>query len=171
MARVVVCFLGRKGSVRRPMILIAILLPAVSLSASASDLSVNLPDLPDRDIVDAYERAARQNVLAAVNAKVFDGYWSVCADGQGFGYGNSYPSLDGHQMTDALLWLGRVDVDKANWDYVRSFQRPDGLLPLAILPAQAGKKIGVGSALATVAPNGGLYQQFSTGGAGSRSRT
>ena len=28
---------------------------------------------------------------------------TVCADGRGFGYGNSYPSLDGHQLTDALI--------------------------------------------------------------------
>ena len=101
-----------------------------------------LPDMPDRELMSAYEQAAVQNVLAAVNPKVFPGYWSVCADGQGFGYGNTYPSLDGHQMTDALLWLGQVDVVKANWDYVRSFQRQNGLLPLAMLPSMAGKKIG-----------------------------
>lgn len=121
------------------------------------------PDLPDREIVVAYERAAIQNVLAAVNPKVFPGYWSVCAEGQGFGYGNTYPSLDGHQMTDALLWLGQVPTVKANWDYVRFFQRPDGLLPLAILPAMAGKKIGVGHALATVDANGGLYRHWVPG--------
>ena len=63
-------------------------------------------------------------MLAAVNPKVFFGYFSVCADGKGYGYGNTYPSLDGHQMTDALLWLGQVDVAKANWNYVRKFQRP-----------------------------------------------
>jgi hypothetical protein len=64
-------------------------------------------NLPDALIAEAYERAATQNVLAAVNSRVFFGYFSVCADGQGFGYGNSYPSLDGHQLTDALLRLGR----------------------------------------------------------------
>src|SRR5208283_3235674 len=79
---------------------------------------VCIPNLPDRLIVEAYRRAATQNVLAAVNPKVFPGYWSVCADGVGFGYGNTYPSLDGHQMTDALLFLGQYDVVKANWDYV-----------------------------------------------------
>ena len=99
-------------------------------------------DLPDAEIVAAFQRAATQNVLAAVNPKVFYGYWSVCADGKGFGYGYTYPSLDGHQMTDALLFLGQVDVVKANWDYVRKFQRPNGQLPLAILPELAGKMIG-----------------------------
>ncbi|MBN1342587.1 MAG: hypothetical protein JXQ73_07905 [Phycisphaerae bacterium] len=148
---------------RRLLILFVISASAVPLSAGGSGSSVDTPDLPDREVVAAYERAARQNVLAAVNAKVFSGYWSVCADGQGFGYGNSYPSLDGHQMADALLWLGQVEVVKANWDYVRSFQRADGLLPLAILPAAAGKKIGVGNALSTVADNGGLYEHWVPG--------
>ncbi|HVZ64560.1 MAG TPA: beta-L-arabinofuranosidase domain-containing protein [Lacunisphaera sp.] len=95
-------------------------------------------DLPAPLIAEAYERAAAQNVLAAVNPKVFFGYWSVCADGQGFGYGNTYPALDGHQMTDALLWLGQVDVVKANWNYVKQFQKPDGQLPFAIWPGKSG---------------------------------
>ena len=64
--------------------------------------------LPDEEIVTAYERAATQNVLAAVNPKVFFGYFCVCADGQAFGYGNTFPSLDGHQMSDALLFLGAI---------------------------------------------------------------
>ena len=77
------------------------------------------------------EQAAANNVLRALNANVFFGYWSVCADGQGFGYGKTYPSLDGPQMSDALLWPGQVDVVKANRDYVRSFQRQNVRLPLA----------------------------------------
>ncbi len=119
--------------------------------------------LPDADISRCYEEAAGKNVLAAVNPKVFFGYWSVCADGQGFGYGYTYPSLDGHQMTDALLWLGRVDIVRANWDYVRSFQRPDGSLPIAILPNLAGKQAGEGDHLAPVAANGGLYAHWVPG--------
>ncbi len=121
-----------------------------------------LPEIPDAEVAAAYERAAVQNVLAAVNPKLFPGYWSVCADGQGFGYGNTYPSLDGHQMTDALLWLGQVEVVKANWDYVRSFQRPDGLLPLAIFPANAAKKADPGQPQ-TDQNNGGLYQHWVPG--------
>jgi hypothetical protein len=121
------------------------------------------PDLPDDRLMEAYERAARQNVLAALNPKVFPGYFSVCADGRGFGYGNTYPSLDGHQMTDALLWLGQVDTAKANWDYVRTFQREDGNLPLAIFPSQAGKTVGPKGYTTTIAPNGGLYQHWVPG--------
>lgn len=120
-------------------------------------------DIPDTTLASAYQQAAHKNVLAAVNPQVFPGYFSVCADGQGFGYGNSYPSLDGHQLSDALLFLGQVDVVKENWKYVRSFQKANGLLPLAILPAMAGKEIGVGRALARVAENGGLYEHWVPG--------
>ena len=117
-------------------------------------------NLPDEEIAVAYGKAATQNVLAAVNPKVFFGYWSVCADGVGFGHGCTYPALDGHQMADALLWLGEVDVVKANWDYVRSFQRPNGQLPFAILPSMAGKEIGPEGCRATVDSNGGLYRHW-----------
>ena len=120
-------------------------------------------DLPDSDLVAAYNQAAAQNVLAAVNSKVFFGYWSVCADGKGFGYGNTYPSLDGHQLTDALLWLDEVKVVLANWNYVRSFQRPDGLLPLAILPSMAGKMVGPEGTQSPVSLNGGLYKHWVPG--------
>ncbi len=122
-----------------------------------------LVEIPDKDLRSAYAESALKNVLSAINPKVFDGYWSVCADGQGFGYGYTYPSLDGHQMTDALLWLGQIDVVRANWDYVRSFQRPDGSLPIAILPDLAGKQAGEGDHLAPVAANGGLYAHWVPG--------
>jgi len=113
--------------------------------------------LPDAEITSAYAKAVTQNVLAAVDPKVFFGYWSVCADREGFGRGNTYPSLDGHQMSDALLWLGEVEVVKANWDYVRSFQKPNGRLPLAILP---GAREVYGQ---PVEANGGFYTHWVPG--------
>jgi hypothetical protein len=122
-----------------------------------------LPDIPDTALARTYERAAVQNVLAAVNPKVFYGYFSVCADGHGFGYGNTYPSLDGHQMSDALLWLGQVDVVEANWKYVRSFQRADGLLPIGIFPSMPGKDIGPKGYPGIISPNGALYVHWVPG--------
>jgi hypothetical protein len=124
---------------------------------------VQVPSLPDEDLVTAYRYAAGQNVLAAIAPEVFPGYFSVCADGSGFGPGNTYPSLDGNQMSEALLWLGEVEVVKSNWDYVRSFQRPNGHLPLAILPSLAGQSIGSAEAQATVDANGGLYKHWVPG--------
>jgi hypothetical protein len=110
--------------------------------------------LPDAGIAEAYEKACVQNVLAAVDDSVFPGYFSVCADRNGFGRGYSYPSLDGHQLTDALLMLGRAETARRNFAYVRTFQKPDGRLPLAILP---GVKDVSGQA---VDPNGGLYTHW-----------
>lgn len=135
------------------------------LFASSVFLKVNAQQydtiyLPDPLITEAYYKAAHQNVLAAVNPAVFEGYFSVCADGKGFGYGNTYPSLDGHQMSDALLWLGQINTVKANWEYVKSFQKPDGRLPIAILPAEAGKKVGPTGFTSDVDINGGLYTHW-----------
>ena len=75
----------------------------------------------------------------------------------------TYPSLDGHQMSDALLWLGKVDIVKANWEYVKKFQRENGELPLAILPDMAGKLIGPPGFQTSVDPNGGLYRHWVPG--------
>jgi len=143
---------------------------AIATAAHPAEAQKTVPELnlPDRQMMEAYQRAATQNVLAAVNSNVFFGYFSVCADGQGFGYGNSYPSLDGHQLTDALLFLGQVEVVKANWDYVRKFQRSNGQLPLAILPGTAGQTIGpfdpaLPSAQSKVDTNGGLYVHWVPG--------
>jgi hypothetical protein len=133
------------------------------LAESDEAVVLRVPDLPDEHLVTAYRHAASDNVLAAVNPDVFPGYFSVCADGQGFGYGFTYPSLDGHQMSEALLWLGEVETVKLNWDYVRSFQKPDGHLPLAILPPLAGQAIGPAGTQATVDANGGLYTHWVPG--------
>jgi hypothetical protein len=142
---------------------LSLLLLAGFLQRSESNSQRPGLEIPDSLLLETYQRAAVQNVLAAVNSKVFFGYWSVCADGEGFGRGNSYPSLDGHQIADALLSLGRIDVVKANWDFVRSYQQENGLLPIAILPSMAGKKVGMDSAVATVSANGGLYEHWVPG--------
>ncbi|MHB0957059.1 MAG: hypothetical protein ACYC0X_14065 [Pirellulaceae bacterium] len=135
----------------------------IHVFAAQIECDFDVPDLPAQELVETYRRAAADNVLAAVNPRVFPGYFSVCADGQGFGYGNSYPSLDGHQMSAALLWLGQLEVVRQNWDYVRSFQQPNGRLPLAILPSLAGQKIGPAHAQGTVDLNGGLYEHWVPG--------
>ena len=96
--------------------------------------------LPDPLLIEAYEQAAGRNVLAAINHNVFYGHWSVCADGEAFGGDTTFPGLDWGQSAEALLWLDQVDVVKANWAYVRRFQRSDGLLPFAICPSQAGQR-------------------------------
>jgi len=134
----------------------------IHFSASGEVLpDVHALDIPDPFLAEAYHQAAEKNVLAAVNPGVFPGYWSVCADGQGFGYGNTYPSLDGHQLADALLWLGQLETVKQNWDYVRQYLRSDGTLPIAIFPALVGQtQFADGVPLD---PNGGLYKHWVPG--------
>ncbi len=153
----------RKLSWSDPLIFLAAAFFSSALFPQDREADAYRLNLPDAIIVRTYQTAALQNILPAVNPKVFFGYWSVCADGQGFGYGYTYPSLDGHEIGDALLRLGRIDVVKANWDYVRSFQRPDGSLPIAVLPDMAGKQAGEGAHVATVAANGGLYEHWVPG--------
>jgi hypothetical protein len=128
-------------------------------------VDVQVPSLPDDNLVTTYRHAATKNVLAALNPEVFPGYFNVCAGEKGYGsiYPTTFPSLDGHQMTDALLWLGEVEVAKLNWDYVRSFQRPNGCLPLAILPALAGKPAGPEGSKVFIDANGGLYEHPTPG--------
>lgn len=87
---------------------------------------------PQEWLNEVYRHSAEGNVLAALNPKVFFGYFCVCADGQGFGYAHTYPSLDGHQLTHALLFLGRAEEALANWDYVKRWQKPNGQLPIRI---------------------------------------
>jgi len=65
--------------------LILLLLATTSFAGQIRP-DVILPELPDTEIMKAYEKAAVQNVLAAINQKIFFGYWSVCADGQALGH-------------------------------------------------------------------------------------
>ena len=132
----------------------------LSTTIRGEEYVYSVPDIPDPLIVETYKQAAEKNIIACVYPKVFPGYWSVCADGQGFGYANSYPSLDGHQIADALLRLGGYETLKLNWNYVRSFQRLDGCLPLAILPSSAGGMLPYDT---PIDPNGGLYKHWVPG--------
>ena len=153
-----ILFTSRMKQIKIDILILAFFQFNIVLSQSDQQLY-----LPDSMLVEAYEKSASQNVLAAVNNDVFFGYFSVCADGVGFGYGCTYPSLDGHQMSDALLWLGKLEIVKANWEYVKKFQRENGELPLAILPDMGGKLIGPPGFQTSVDPNGGLYRHWVPG--------
>ncbi len=126
--------------------------------------TIVVPDLPDPLLSEAYEKAAIKSVLAAVNNEVFFGYFSVCADGQGHGGDTTFPGLDWGQSAEALLWLGRDDLVRASWDYVKSFQRADGHLPFAILPSHAGQTLKIDTDFPLeIAANGGAYTHWVPG--------
>ncbi|MDD5705646.1 MAG: hypothetical protein PHR35_06955 [Kiritimatiellae bacterium] len=102
-------------------------------------MDVTCPKGLNPELEEAYRQAAEKSVLAALNPKVFFGYFSVTADGVGHGNDTTFPGLDWGQSADALLWLGRTAEVLASWDYVKGMQRDDGLLPFAIIPRLAGK--------------------------------
>ncbi len=119
--------------------------------------------LPD-DLAEAYYQAAEYNVLAALNPNIFFGYFSVCADGQGHGGDSTYPGLDWGQSAEALLWLGRQSEVLASWEYVKNFQREDGLIPFAIIPGLAGKTTMVDNKYPLIASaNGAIFTHWVPG--------
>lgn len=128
------------------------------------------PAALEPELAEAYRACADRNVLAALNPKIFFGYFSVCADPtQGHGSNTTFPGLDWGQSAEALLWLGRKAEVLASWDYVKSFRRADGLLPFAIFPDQAGTTLwmelpGYQEKFALpIAANGGIYQHWFPG--------
>jgi hypothetical protein len=124
-----------------------------------------VPQLPDALLTAAYDNAASLNVLRAVNNEIFFGFFSVCADGVGHGKNNTFPGLDWGQSAEALLWLGRDDIVRASWEYVKSFQREDGLVPFAIIPDQAGKTIEILGHPMKVEDRGAVFVHWEPGNA------
>ena len=121
------------------------------------------PDQLPPDIAEAYQAAAEKNVLAALNPKIFFGYFSVCADGKGHGGNTTFPGLDWGQSAEALLWLGRKAEVLASWEYVKKFQREDGLLPFAIIPDIAGKTIEIFGYPMTAGAGGAAFTHWAPG--------
>jgi len=124
-----------------------------------NDVTSNLPPA----IVEAYKQAAEKNVLAALNPKIYFGFFSVCADGGGHGPDNTYPGLDWGQSAEALLWLGRKAEVLASWDFVKKHQREDGLVPFGIFPGMKGKTYDFGGYPLTGDANGALFKHWVPG--------
>jgi len=123
-------------------------------------LTKNLPP----SIADAYRQAAEKNVLAALNPKVYFGFCSVCVDGKGHGWDTTFPGLDWGQTADALLWLGRKAEVLSSWEYVKKFQREDGLVPFAIFPSEAGtSKLVFDKYPFTITANGAIFKHWFPG--------
>jgi hypothetical protein len=129
------------------------------------NINFAVPDIPDPLLAEAYDKSASLNILRSVNHEIFHGYFSVCADGVGHGKNNTFPGLDWGQSAEALLWLGQDDVVRASWEYVKSFQREDGLIPFAIIPDQAGKTVPVLNYPLKVEDRGAVYVHWEPGNA------
>ena len=132
-------------------------------------MTVAPPQL-EPELAEAYRQCADKSILAALNPKIFFGYFSVCADpSQGHGSNTTFPGLDWGQSAEALLWLGRKAEVLASWDYVKTFLREDGLIPFAIVPDQAGTTAQMKLPKSdkeypfVVAANGGAYSHWFPG--------
>ena len=128
------------------------------------------PSQLEPELAEAYRQCADKSILAALNPKIFFGYFSVCADtSQGHGFDTTFPGLDWGQSAEALLWLGRTTEVLASWNYVKGFLREDGLIPFAIVPGQAGTTAQMKLPKSdkeypfVVAPNGGAYSHWFPG--------
>lgn len=126
-------------------------------------MRMQIPDDLPPDIAEAFRASAEKNVLAALNPNVFFGYFSVCADGLGHGNNTTFPGLDWGQSAEALLWLGCKAEVLASWEYVKGFQREDGLVPFAIIPDSAGRTVESCGYPMTVNPDGSLFQHWVPG--------
>lgn len=126
-------------------------------------MKIETPSSLPSDLAEAYCQSAEKNVLAALNPKIYFGFFSVCADGKGHGGNCTYPGLDWGQSAEALLWLGRRAEVLAGWEHVKHFQREDGLLPFAIMPDLAGKTIDVKSWSLTAEANGAVFVHWFPG--------
>ena len=124
-----------------------------------NDVKSNLPPA----LAEAYHQAAEKNLLAALNPKIYFGFFSVCADGKGHGGNNTYPGLDWGQSAEALLWLGRRAEVLASWEYVKRHQRMDGLVPFAIFPDLAGKTMDVNGYPLTADASGAIFVHWVPG--------
>jgi len=120
--------------------------------ASNSPNTVPTLNLPDPDIVTAFQKAATQNVLPAVNSNVFPGYWCVCADGQGYGYGNTYLAGEKYCNPDTYT-AGTSPADDngwdqgPDWDSIRWCNNDPNYLPMQDQPGTQGDCAKLGSSV------------------------
>lgn len=128
-----------------------------------SRVSISIPTQLPPDLIEAYRQAAEHNVLAALNPKIYFGFFAVCADGQGHGGNNTYPGLDWGQSAEALLWLGHQAEVLASWEHVKGHQREDGLMPFAIQPDLAGKTVNWGFGPLTGDARGAIFKHWVPG--------
>jgi hypothetical protein len=79
--------------------------------------------------------AIEKTLLPAATEKAYPGHFNVVADGSHYGGDSTWPGLDSWEMAGAYLLLGREQLVRDYFDFVRASQRSDGNIPIAIVPA------------------------------------
>ena len=79
--------------------------------------------------------AIEKTLIPAATEKAYPGHFNVVADGSHYGGDSTWPGLDSWEMAGAYLLLGRHQLVRDYFDFVRASQRADGNIPFAIAPA------------------------------------
>src|SRR4051812_10052805 len=81
------------------------------------------------------EAAIEKTLLLAAVEKAYPGHFNVVADGSHYGGDHTWPGLDSWEMAGAYLLIGKQELVRGYFDFVRASQRADGNIPFAISPA------------------------------------
>jgi len=109
------------------------LLPQWSRTEDAtSDWPAVVRRIADAEIRAGVEAAISKNLIPAATEQYYPGFFNICADGQSYGGGATWPGLDSWQMAGAYLRLGRTRLVLDYFEFVRASQRNDGNIPFAI---------------------------------------
>lgn len=109
------------------------LLPAwLQAEDSPADRAALVRKIADAEIRAGLESAISKNLMPAATEQYYPGFFNICADGQSYGGGATWPGLDSWQMSGAYLLLGRTRLVLDYFDFVRASQRKDGNIPFAI---------------------------------------
>ena len=126
-------FLLQSGGVGLAAAVGADRLPTWSRAAdSPLDGSEWVRTIVDAEIRAGVEAAISKNLIPAATEQYYPGFFNICADGQAFGGGATWPGLDSWQMAGAYLRLGRTRLVLDYFEFVRASQRKDGNIPFAV---------------------------------------
>jgi hypothetical protein len=79
--------------------------------------------------------AIEKTLVPAAVEKAYKGHFNVVADGHHYGGDHTWPGLDSWEMAGAYLLMGRRELVRGYFAFVRDSQRKDGNIPFAISPA------------------------------------
>jgi hypothetical protein len=96
------------------------------------DGAVVVRRIKDAEIRAGLEAAIAKNLIPAATERHYPGYFTITADGGGYGSDTTWPGLDSWQMAGAYLLLGRTRLVLDYFEFVRASQRKDGNIPFAI---------------------------------------
>ncbi len=111
---------------------------AVAMGQTTAEDQVKsiLSQVKDPAIKAGLDAAVHKNLLPAAVETQYPGFFTICADGGGFGSDTTWPGLDSWQMAGAYLLLGKTRLVEDYFAFVKASQAADGNIPFAIFPGE-----------------------------------